>query len=301
MEIDLVIGGHRIRIEEASGLPCLAWPLNPFRLFAVPPTDQPDIHIWVALSETLPDIARGPLHYDACHGLWRLFRSESGFLLECLDPQTLALRSRALLSPDFSSAQVWMHPQLLERTRGWSPMLIINPLMEVCLLTRFARRGGLWLHAAGVVIGGMGFAFAGASGSGKSTISDWFASREGQVLSDERIMVSRSPDGFTLWGTPWVGTGRHAKNASGRLSRLYFIEHGRTRHCVKELSRRALVEHLLHQCFLPYWDRQALEASLETAVELVTQIPCAGLAFLNDPSIVDWTVAQQTPQDPVLS
>ncbi|GIW53847.1 MAG: hypothetical protein KatS3mg082_0251 [Nitrospiraceae bacterium] len=301
MQIDFHIGGHRIRIEEASGLPCLAWPLSPFHLFAAPPTEQPDIHVHVAVSETLPDLARGPLCYDACHGLWTLFGSESGFLLECLDTQTLAVRSRALLSPDFSFARVWTFPQRLERTCGWSPMLIINPLVEICLLTRLARQGGLWLHAAGVLIGGKGFAFAGASGSGKSTIADWFASRDSQVLSDERIMISRSPDGFTLWGTPWVGTGRHAKNASGRLSRLYFIEHGRTGHCARELSPRAVVERLLHHCFLPYWDRQALETSLGTAVELVTRIPCAGLAFLNDPSIVDWTLAHAATRDPVLS
>lgn len=301
MQIDLTIGGQRIRLEEATGWPCLAWPLSPFERFAVPPIERPDLHVEVVLSDPLPDLARGPLHFDACHGRWQLFRSASGFLFEGLDPHTGGLRSRSRIAPDFSFAQVWTSPERLDETCGWSPMSIINPLVELCLLTRCARRGGLWLHAAGVVIEGTGLAFAGASGSGKSTLSEWFASRGGQVLSDERIIISRNPDGFTLWGTPWVGNGRHATSASGRLSSLYFIEHGRTGHCMRELSPRARIEHLLPHCFLPYWDRQALELALGTAADLVMQMPCAGLAFLNDPSIVDWLLARQPPREPVVS
>lgn len=65
---------------------------------------------------------------------------------------------------------------------------------------------GLLLHAAAGVHHGRAWLMPGPSGTGKST-----AARAGafdRVLTDERAIVRRHPDGWRAYGTPWWSTGR---------------------------------------------------------------------------------------------
>lgn len=292
MKVDLQIGGYRLRLDESEDHNCIAWPLAPFESFLTTSAEPPDIDLAIKVVKQLPDIPYKELIFDASHGLWRLYSLSSGYLLESADTQSLAPCTRSMISEDFSRIQAWVCEHHSERGDGWVPMQIINPLVEVCLVTKLAREGGVLLHAAGVLTEAGSWAFTGSSGAGKSTLSDFFASRGACVLSDERIIIRKGADGFVVYGTPWVGISRHAKNRTGSLTGLYCIRHGVGSHRMQRLSPRALSQFVLRQCFLPHWDRDAMDRTLAFLSELIDRVDCFDLAFVNQRDIVDYLQEQ---------
>ena len=288
MDLTVRIGGYTVQINEPGNHPRLAWPLRPFDSFLAPSIPAPDLVCDVTVVSPLPDLATGRLIFDSDHGCWKLFESETGLLFESLDPKILQPRLRARLSPDYQTVRAWILPSLEGGQVGWSPMQLFNPLIEVCLLSRLARDGGLLVHAAGLAFNKQGYVFTGPSGTGKSTIAELFAHRGATVLSDERVILRRQGQTFALYGTPWVGSGHYAENASTPITAVYSISHGREQHRLVPLGSSQAVTRVLQQAFLPHWDRPGLETTLEFLTSLTMQIPCRNLSFLNQPDVVEF-------------
>jgi hypothetical protein len=293
MRIDLHISGYRIRLTEALDHPSISWPLHPFGSFLDHSDHHPDIDFVITIVEELPNLSHGPLHFDACHGLWRLYETGSGLLLESLDTKTHQPCARALITENFSHVEVWTRGEKVGVVHGWVPMKILNPIVEVCLLTRLAREGGLLLHSAGVLSLTGGYIFTGASGAGKSTLSEFFDTHGASVLSDERMIIRKSGAFFVIHGTPWVGSGAYAKNESGLLTELFCIRHG-LQHQIESLAPSAVLALILPQCFLPHWDRAAMESTLAFLSDLIAHVPCQRLAFAKHPDVVDYVQNQLT-------
>ena len=294
MRIDLQIGGYAIRLDEPRDHQVLRWSMKRFDLFATQSERSPDIELRINVVTKFPKIPHGSLIYDSCHGLWKLYAADSGYVLECFDTHTLKPRSHTIISGDVSQAEVWLRGQRRRRGErpGWIPVYVINPIVEICLVTRLAREGGLLLHAAGVVTEHGAWVFTGASGAGKSTLSDMFAARDACVLSDERIIIRKVAGELTVFGTPWSGLGMQATNAAGPLTALYCIRHGEGAHALRRMSAREVSLFVLPQSFLPHWDRDGMDRTLAFLVELTERVYCADLAFVKNPDVVDYLAAR---------
>jgi len=288
MDLTVQIGGHTVHLHEPDNHPCLTWPLRPLDRFLAPSFPSPDIRVDVTVVSPLPELPTGRLKFDSSHGCWKLFESKTGLLFESLNPKILQPRVRACISHDYRSVRAWILPDLAEGQVGWSPMQLFNPLIEVCFLSCLAREGGILLHASGLSFCEQGYVFTGPSGAGKSTIAEIFADRGATVLSDERVIVRMQGPGFVLFGTPWVGSGQYAANASAPMTALYCIQHGQERHRIDILKPSTVVTRMLQQAFLPHWDRSGVETTLEVLTSLTTTMPCRSLAFLNQLDIVDF-------------
>lgn len=296
MRIDLQIGGYAIRLDEPEDHACLYWPFATFDPFVAALGRTPDIAMTVRVVQRLPEIPHGPVLYDACHGLWKLHEADAGYLLESPDRSTLEPEALALVSKDITSATVWVlaQPATGKTRTAWTPMEVINPIVEACLLTRLARDGGLLLHAAGLLTERDGLAFTGASGAGKSTISDLYAAKGARVLSDERIILRRVEGAVQVFGTPWPGTSRQARNQQAPLTGLFCIRHGRDGHALRRMPPGAAAPFILPQCFLPHWDRAAMDETLAFLGTLLETVDCFELAFMKTPDIVEF-IEEQRP------
>lgn len=294
MSLDLQIGGYGLRLAAKPEGPRLCWPLKPYEPFLKDTGDPPDIQVHIRVVKQLPETAHGALRFDSCHGLWRLYEGESGPVLEALDTKTQAPRSRSIISEDYSQVDVWLLEGRHHGKTGWLPMHVLNPVAEVCLLTRLGREGGLLLHSSGALMNKEGWIFTGRSGAGKSTMSGLLAGRGASVLSDERMILRRRGFDFLLFGTPWVGDSQYALNRDGRLTRLFCLRHGLERHELNPMSPMAASQFILQQTFLPHWDQQAMQGVLSTVGDLVERIDCRELAFLKDASVADFLM-RSTP------
>lgn len=290
MRFDLRIGGYHIRLDEADGNPCGKWPIYPYDSFLAPADEPPDINLTVHVVRRLPDIPHGTLLFDTGEGFWKLYEAGPENVMECLDPRTLAIRSRTVLSKDFSRGEVWICGQASKQKGrlNWKPQYVLNPVAEVCLVTKLAWEGGLLLHAAGVMTKQGGWVFTGPSGAGKSTMSDFFAARGAAVLSDERVIIRKMNDQFALFGTPWPGAGRLAKNDQAPLTAFHCIAHGQGAHLMRPMNPRAVSPFVLPQSFLPHWDREAMDRTLETLGTLINQVGAFQLFFIKNGDIVDF-------------
>jgi len=300
MTIDLQIGGYVIRLNEPEGHACLDWPFSTFEPFVTAASLAPDITMTVRVVERLPDLPRGSLLYDACQGLWTWHEADAGYLLDSPYRNTREPEAVALVSEDIRTASVWVIGRQEGTPRlGWSPLHIINPIVEVCLLTRLARDGGLLLHAAGLLTeqGGpaeqYGWAFTGASGAGKSTISALYAARGARVLSDERIILRMVESTIRVFGTPWPGSGCHARNQQGPLTGLFCIRHGQDSHVLRRMPPGAAASFILPQCFLPHWDRAAMDGTLAFLDAVIETVGCSDLAFMDTPDVVEFLNEQR--------
>jgi hypothetical protein len=261
------------------------------------PGATPDFQIEVSVVYPLPELDTTRLRFDSAHGLWKLFESSSGLVLESLDTKNLQPRARALVSENYRTVRAWILPDLQGGQVGWGPMYLFNPIIEVCFLSRLALDGGLLLHAAGVTHEEHGYAFTGASGTGKSTIAQLFADRGAFILSDERVILRPQGIATVVYGTPWVGSGEYAANAWTPLTALYSISHARERHEATPLPPSKTIPLLLQQAFLPYWDRIGMEATLDFLVSFSTKVPCYSLAFLKQADVVDFVGRHASSSD----
>lgn len=293
MDIWISIGGFTIRMREPHGYPTLAWPLRPFESFVASSDLPADIHVDVSVVSPLPDFGSPRPRFDAGAGLWKLFDTDTGLAIESLHTSTQQPRVRALISDDYRRIHAWILPEYLVGQVGWCPMYLFNPVVEVCFLSRLAREGGILLHAAGLVFQQNGLVFTGPSGAGKSTIAQIFAERQADVLSDERVVLRVENDDFTVYGSPWVGSGEYAANASASLTTLYIISHARDHHRLSSLPSSTAVSRLLQQSILPHWDRDGMERSLDFLLSVVSSVPCRSLAFLKQADLID--LIQQHP------
>ena len=67
----------------------------------------------------------------------------------------------------------------------------------------------------------------GKSGSGKSTIAEMIGVDNPvyQVLSDDRIIVLKSENGYYAYGTPWISDSNMSVNRSGILDSIFVLYH----------------------------------------------------------------------------
>ena len=307
MQIDLQIGGQAVRLHEAEDRPAFLWPCWPFDLFFSDPANSetpPDIDIEVVVSKKLPELVHGNMIFDADHGLWKLYENGTDYYLETFDTKTHEPYTRSFISNNFGKIRLWFQESLdpLEKKQmGWIPAKLINPVLEICLLTRIAREGGVFLHASAVKLGPAAYVFSGPSGAGKSTIAELFVDRiDCPVLSDEKIILRRQAEQIMVYGTPWYGSSRRAANQNASLDRLFLISHGLGQHLVRPLSFLEWTRRFLRECSLPFWDRAGMEQTMIFLGDLSRQVECLELSFLKEPDVVEF-LQEQVPPRPLSS
>ena len=125
----------------------------------------------------LPEFPSGKMLFDGREeGNWRLYQSDSGFVIETYDTLTHKKNRACFLDPDFHSGDVYIDAES-ERSRRprikkgpfFSLPSLMQPLGEILLVNLLAKDQGIMVHGLGINDGGKGIAFVGGSGAGKST------------------------------------------------------------------------------------------------------------------------------------
>ncbi len=285
--IRLEIGGFFISLD-AGESPVVRWPPQNCGPFIESSEGEADLRFAVRLVKNLPELRRGRLLHDAREGFWKLFEIDGGLLIESLDPATMLPFNLAKVSSDFSRGEIFTS----ETSPGdWDPNRVINPIVEICLLTHLSRKGALMFHAAGIDWRGAGFVFTGPSGAGKSTLSGMFSELGALLLNDERVIVSDVTGSPVVHGTPWCGSNPVMHHAHAPLQGLYFIRHGAD-NAFRKLRAAEALSLCVKQAFLPYWDEPGMTAVLSSSEALFRKVEALEYSFLPHPSAVDSILAR---------
>lgn len=162
------------------------------------------------------------------------------------------------------------------------------PIDELIVTNWLARGRGVEVHGCGITDDAQNsYLFVGHSGAGKSTTTRlWQKERNVRILSDDRIIIRKQKNEFSMYGTPWHGEAGFASPEKASLKQIFVLEHGDKNEIVP-LSQSAAAAELFARCFLPFHDPQALTATLAYLDDLTRSIPCYKFQFLPDQTAVE--------------
>ncbi len=253
----------------------------------------PDLSLRVRWGTPESDPA-GALLFDS-GATWRLYESlgQSSYRFHdaSLGP---APYKEARLDPGLGEGEVILDPLAFSPDDPVDPLEF--PLDELLFLRLLAARGGVELHACGVVAPpGQGYLFAGQSGDGKTTTARlWQGMPGARVLSDDRIIVRRRPDGrFWMYGTPWHGEAELAANTGAPLRAIFLPERG-AQNAFAVVEPAAAVSSLLARSFVPFHDSAQMASALQVLEGLAHEVPCSRFQFVPGEAAVRF-VLDHTP------
>ena len=144
------------------------------------------------------------------------------------------------------------------------------------------------LHACGLVVDGQAVLFCGESGAGKTTTARLWSRRVRgtRVLSDDRVVVTRTGRRHRAHGTPWHGEGRFASPTSAPLRAVFIIRHGRVSRATR-LATAAAAARLFARTFPPPWDARAVARTLAACGTLAESVPVWELDARPDRSAIE--------------
>jgi len=174
-----------------------------------------------------------------------------------------------------------------------SDRAIFDRCIENFLRVAFAHlalaRGGVLMHAAGVVRNGRAYVFFGPSGSGKTTTT--LMSAGDLVLSDDLLMIVRDGAGFAATSVPFRGlvTPGATTNSRYPLAGLFRLVQD-DRDFLEDLGRPQAVGQIVQS--LPFVTDRAESAPriLDVVSEMAFATPVKKLHFRKDPGF--WRIVE---------
>lgn len=280
------IGSVGVRLACESGGDPLTVPgaYRPFRSRQ----DSPDVSVRVrAIDELVASDA--PLIYRGGHH-WRARGGGDELSFEIFYPPTsqtyCSMNGDAALSEVdlvFGRDNLARLPEAFTNQcngRLWFP----HPFEQIVVIPALARREGFLVHACGAVVDGKAFVFAGHSGDGKTTLSRLLAAEGIELLSDERVAIVRTEDGFVVHGTPWAGEGEVVSSACFPLGGVFILRKASS-HRVVHSATGTLAAEVLARSLVPYYLADDMMRILSLMKRAASAVPFAELEFAREPGL----------------
>lgn len=228
--------------------------------------------------------APGALLFDS-GAVWRAYATEDGFRIDCHSEIFGAVPYKvALFNSDLS------HARILVRVETFNDEMhpLDYPLDEVMVAHLLGRGRGVELHSCGIIDrDGRGQLFVGQSGAGKSTTARvWLAEGDYEIVSDDRVIVRFIDGEWRMFGTPWHGEAELSSAASAPLAAIHLLVQAKRTELVALPPAQAAAR--LFSCsFPPFYDAEALAATLGILERLAAEVPVRALRFVPDRTVID--------------
>ncbi|MCI1648486.1 MAG: phosphoenolpyruvate carboxykinase [Bacteroides sp.] len=159
---------------------------------------------------------------------------------------------------------------------------VLNMFMMIAFAQSVVLRKTVLMHASVVEKDGLGFAFLGESGTGKSTHSKlWVDNLVGaELLNDDNPAVCVKEDGNVyIYGTPWSGKTSCYRASSVPLAALVHLEQAPFNSFLQHEGVKALIT-LLPGCSSMRWNCQLYTAMCDTLEKIIGHVPVCTLKCL---------------------
>jgi MoaA/NifB/PqqE/SkfB family radical SAM enzyme len=218
---------------------------------------------------------------------WAVFRKDSSWIYLMISPDPSDATVHRVMVFDDGHRRGRIHsPSDAPFRAGGLDSLALLPSDQLVLARALPGFGGLFVHAAGVVMDGHGLVFTGPSEAGKSTIVKLIGGR-GQVLCDDRVIVRQGPDGFRVHGTWNHGEIRSVSPGSAPLRAVFFLRQARANRIDRVDDPRAVLTDFLPRLVRPLLSADWWEQALDLAGDIVRDVPFYDLSFDKTGAIVE--------------
>ncbi|MGO9570886.1 MAG: hypothetical protein ACLP5H_25445, partial [Desulfomonilaceae bacterium] len=280
------IAGITIRLESALPMDRLsvAKALQPFEVKG-PGKDLVTLkHVF-----GLPDLTRKDLGVELYRRVpWAIYRKGDSFIYLGIssDPEDTELHRVGVFDTDHAHGVIYSPADEEIRIRNEGlPNLTLFPTDQILAAQLLAQRQGCYMHAAGVILDGLGLLFVGHSSAGKSTTATMLKG-QAEILCDDRIIVRRWRDGFKIHGTWSHGDVPDVSPNSAPLKAILFLQKSADNR-LEPLHRREAILHRLLACLIkPLGTRDWWEHTLELMEQIVDAVPCYEMQFDESGKIV---------------
>ena len=146
--------------------------------------------------------------------------------------------------------------------------------------------GGVFLHSSFIDAGGEAILFTGPKQMGKSTQAAlWEKYRGSETVNGDRALLRKKDGRWYAWGSPYSGTSGICKNRSLPVKAIVVLSQAEESTACRTAKRRALGA-LLDGCSFDTWDKEAVSLVLDTAGEIIKDVPVVSLACRPDESAI---------------
>lgn len=160
------------------------------------------------------------------------------------------------------------------------------PLAAIC--SRFSSFNTLLTHSSFVTLNGKGILFTGYSGVGKTTQAElWGDFLGAEIVNGDKAFVREIDKTFFAYGLPWKGSSEYCLNRKAPLSAIVVLRQSAVNRITKLVE--TATEYLMPHIFLPHWDKDCLNKTLDTFDSLLKRVPVFLLECRPDEEAVNLT------------
>jgi hypothetical protein len=220
--------------------------------------------------------------------LWQLYRDNGSYLFRFASSAFGSLPYKiARFNRDFTSGEVYLHRAYFPPGHPLYPLEY--PLDELLIVNLLAQGKGVEVHACGIVdSNGNGHLFVGQSEAGKTTMAKLWQNEPGiTILSDDRIILRKVDKKIWMYGTPWHGEAMLASPSQAPVTAVYFLEKGQKNELLAQKTSHS-ISRLFACSFPPFYNRDALDFTLNFLEGVVKRVPCSELKFTPDESVKEF-------------
>lgn len=155
----------------------------------------------------------------------------------------------------------------------------IDNIEIILFINWLAGMGDLLLHAVGVEFNGHGYAFAGVSQVGKSTLASALQKIPGVTILGDDNLACRYLEGRSwIYGTPWHQNPSVCSPGGVPLEKIFFLDRS-IAPGLYPLSPNEGINLILQTAFVPYYRPEALPEILDHMDKLSEQISYFKLSY----------------------
>ena len=200
----------------------------------------------------------------------------------------------AVFSDDHTSGRIYHDKTREENFRKVNLDSLTMFLSDQILVARLlADRNGFVLQSAGAIINGKGVLFVGYPEADKNPMTDILigAGARGEmdieILSDDRNIVRRQPEGWNVYGTWSYGDVADISSRSAPMHAVLFIEKSDVNRIVRIEDRDEIIRRLLACLIRPFVTAGWEEKTLTSVEQMAQEVPCYVMQFDKSGAIIE--------------
>jgi len=221
--------------------------------------------------------------------IWELWQDQQDNY-HFLNPEQHLLR-HIIIDSQFSEGTILGNHSNIQVSKNYP----LPQVLEIVLFANwFGGFGDVILHALGIAIDGKGYAIAGHSGVGKSTLAATLSNMPGvTILGEDQVILRLIDNRFWIFGTPWHLDRSLCSPAGVALEKVYFLKQ-RGKNVVELISPMDSVTRLLQTAFIPYYRPEIVKKQLDRLALLADQIPFFELSYQLGTNILQVILGDET-------